>query len=69
MNESEAELNKTYAGHLEALDGYAVIRVSHRLDAEEMSCLVYAPHSSVQFTLCMKHRFTVENHKDNMQNV
>lgn len=38
MSERESELNKTYAGHLEALDGYALIRVSHRLDAVEMSC-------------------------------
>lgn len=38
MNEGETELNKTYAGHLEALDGYALIRVSHRPEAAEMSC-------------------------------
>lgn len=56
-------------GCLEALDGFALVRVvSVQTGDSRNKVLLYATHSQVQFTLCMNTELTPENHMDNMQN-
>lgn len=53
-------LHEIDAGHHEALEGCALIKSSAQPGGSGNEVLLYTPQSGVQFTLCMKHRLTVE---------